>query len=805
MIRGPKLSSELPIVYLAFANSLDDHLATLKDESRDIFRALQPLEKQGKIAIRREESSAFDEIYQDLLAYDDRIVIFHYGGHADGASLELEGGAGAAGGIAGLLGQQSSLKLVFLNGCATRAQVKLLHAAGVPAVIATSVKINDGRATQFSTAFYAALSEGRSIFEAFDSAASYIEGKFGADEGAGITINRHPNFDHEEEDTDSDEFEWALYSKTEAALDLEQWRLPEAREDWRIELSDFQGTIRTVEGETFPIEYRRRQRTLPVVQCSRCGTRTANPEVEARHCPVCGATELEAGKAGSNVPDLLVPYRIEENQALAIVKETLGEGTFSEPRLEKVLLPYWNFDVDTRTVLEAERGIADLQESGATSLKWDSIKDTFDLSTPGFLVPGGQAPVGRSDGAADWHWDLAEAQAITDLGLPCALVPSEKDLPAAFEAFSEDLSFHLEQEIRERVGGLEQKNVSADTRYRHLAAQSLLLPHWYFSAPTPEGEICLLINGQTGAVRYPRIPGMNASLLESQQTMQKTASDARSGQKESSAFVSVFSGVGIGIMVGLLMGLAAPASAGAKTVVGIFIGAVGVGLAALLGLNDRHFSTAKGLRIGSFGLAVAISALSGIYVRDHGLLSRSLEDRAAELRQVFPQLRENDDRVIAVLSAMDSPEQDGIDLKSYQFSGVAADQSVCDKLALLRADATPQAVLYSFERNDSDGQLGWKGLAEKAKHQLPEAQVVPFLLLSRNALCGRQAFDARVTLAGTHCASANAETENWREIFTSTPPSARLLELIDETIDENAQSTALQILGPVLCPPDQES
>ena len=35
--------SELPLVYLAFANSQDAHLALLKAESRDLYQALAPL------------------------------------------------------------------------------------------------------------------------------------------------------------------------------------------------------------------------------------------------------------------------------------------------------------------------------------------------------------------------------------------------------------------------------------------------------------------------------------------------------------------------------------------------------------------------------------------------------------------------------------------------------------------------------------------------------------------------------------------------------------------------------------------
>ena len=147
------MSAELPVVFLAFANDQDDYLPALKAESRAVFSILQPLAQQSLIDIHREESSTTEELYSDLLAHQGNVVLFHYAGHADGQSLWLEGGQGSADGIAHLLATQSDLRVVFLNGCATVDQVRELHAAGVPAVIATSVKINDDRATRFSRAF----------------------------------------------------------------------------------------------------------------------------------------------------------------------------------------------------------------------------------------------------------------------------------------------------------------------------------------------------------------------------------------------------------------------------------------------------------------------------------------------------------------------------------------------------------------------------------------------------------------------------------------------------------------------------
>ena len=111
--------------------------------------------------------------------YRDRVAIFHYGGHADGYGLLLESAAGRiaaadAGGLAAFLGRQRGLKLVFLNGCSTGAQVRGLLEAGVAAVVATSQAIDDAAAVEFAARFYAALGAGAAVQRAFDEAAAAV-------------------------------------------------------------------------------------------------------------------------------------------------------------------------------------------------------------------------------------------------------------------------------------------------------------------------------------------------------------------------------------------------------------------------------------------------------------------------------------------------------------------------------------------------------------------------------------------------------------------------------------------------------
>ena len=134
-------------------------------------------------------------ISRALLEHRHRIAIFHYAGHADEGRLMLEKALGSADGsahaegLAGLLGGQRGLKLVFLNGCSTLPQVDLLLGAGVPAVIATSRAINDLVARDFAITFYEALTVGResdgirkgqSIAEAFASAEDFVKARYSA-------------------------------------------------------------------------------------------------------------------------------------------------------------------------------------------------------------------------------------------------------------------------------------------------------------------------------------------------------------------------------------------------------------------------------------------------------------------------------------------------------------------------------------------------------------------------------------------------------------------------------------------------
>ncbi len=165
----------VPVIFLAFADDKDDHLPYLQQEAEDIYLELTPLQNRQHIQVYRDQHADIKKIYHYLTDYKGRVAIFHYSGHADSRRLRFEGQDADASGIAEKLARQPELKLVFLNGCSTREQVDYLLELGVPAVIATTVKVEDEMARDFAGQFYKALAKPKTtIEEAFASASSLV-------------------------------------------------------------------------------------------------------------------------------------------------------------------------------------------------------------------------------------------------------------------------------------------------------------------------------------------------------------------------------------------------------------------------------------------------------------------------------------------------------------------------------------------------------------------------------------------------------------------------------------------------------
>ena len=142
-------------------------MRNISHEQNEIHKALREAKDDGLCETITISGDDVDEIFKVLQArkYKNRIRLFHFGGHADGAQL-LFGKRKAlhAENFAKFLSYQSGLEVVFLNGCATYDQAKEYLSAGIKYVIATNRQINDKAAGEFSTIFYRQLALGTDIY-----------------------------------------------------------------------------------------------------------------------------------------------------------------------------------------------------------------------------------------------------------------------------------------------------------------------------------------------------------------------------------------------------------------------------------------------------------------------------------------------------------------------------------------------------------------------------------------------------------------------------------------------------------------
>lgn len=156
---------QLPVILTAFANSYDaDYLVHLEQEHDRLQQILLPLSYLRHVPLSSAKSG---QLVSTLTQCQQELLIFHFGGHADGEQLQFRDAGGQVAGLAENLSLHPQLKLVFLNGCNTQAQAVQYLDAGVPAVVATTCSVADGQAMQFAEVFYNALAKGHTLEEAF--------------------------------------------------------------------------------------------------------------------------------------------------------------------------------------------------------------------------------------------------------------------------------------------------------------------------------------------------------------------------------------------------------------------------------------------------------------------------------------------------------------------------------------------------------------------------------------------------------------------------------------------------------------
>ncbi len=167
--------SNKPLIVLAFANSTDQPLDSLEREYSAVFDIMTSVKDNFQFEIYPEPLATPAKLIELLSRRRDSIALLHYSGHALRDQLLMRDQPAMAKGLAQLLGKLPKLQCLFLNGCSTQGQVKLLLENGVKSVIATSAPVDDEKATNFSIDFYREMARGKSVRESFNMAKAKLE------------------------------------------------------------------------------------------------------------------------------------------------------------------------------------------------------------------------------------------------------------------------------------------------------------------------------------------------------------------------------------------------------------------------------------------------------------------------------------------------------------------------------------------------------------------------------------------------------------------------------------------------------
>lgn len=278
------------------------------------------------------------------------------------------------------------------------------------------------------------------------------------------------------------------------------------------------------------------------------------------------------------------------------------------------------------------------------------------------------------------------------------------------------------------------------------------------------------------------------------------------------AAVSVFGGAGIGLMVGALLGLSV------SPTVGAFVGAVGAALAALLGLNDVHFSSAKALRIGSFGIAVIVGATAGIYARANDLLSPGIEAKL-QRKQEYLRLGYSEREALDFLhrQTVVSPSPAGgppagasgaapkptavaagpVDHRMTVLFSSPLDTGTCDKLTRGAYDLTlsPDDVVANFKL---DGDKSWGELAGSAERQLAGADRKALLFIARDATC-KAGTTPRLSEAACKALPPDAPAAAIEAALADTAALRAVADRVAREITQPGRENALRLLRGVFC------
>ena len=266
-------------------------------------------------------------------------------------------------------------------------------------------------------------------------------------------------------------------------------------------------------------------------RCPNCGAMVEFQGANhAAECPFC-ATPLvvDSGSHRLIKPQALIPFQLAEPEARKALIAWLGSLWFAPNRLLEftragramngVYVPYWTFDADTQSRYRGAKGIyyyetrtVMVNVNGRNEQRQEQVRKTRWYPASGsvarrfddvLVIASTSLPTQLGDGLEPW--DLTALQSYSpDYLAGMQAEGYTVDLADGHQVGRGKMERVIYNDVRQDIGGDEQRIDSVDSDYRAETFKHVLLPVWMAAYKYSGKSYRFLVNGQTGEVQGER-------------------------------------------------------------------------------------------------------------------------------------------------------------------------------------------------------------------------------------------------------------------------------------------------------------
>jgi len=272
--------------------------------------------------------------------------------------------------------------------------------------------------------------------------------------------------------------------------------------------------------QTLPAEQMEETR---VVHCDTCGADVQfEAHIHSAECPFCASPVVtDTGTHRHIKPQAILPFRLSEREAhekmgkwlkgLWFAPNTLAKYARSTGKLSGLYVPYWAFDVATRSRYSGQRGTYYYVTVGSGKnmrrerrTRWTPASGQVRRQFLDLLVMAARS-LPRANIRRLEPWTLADLQPYKPDYLSGFRAEGYTvDLPEGFELAREKMAEQIRADIARDIGGDEQRIASVSTDYSDERFKHLLLPIWMAAYRYRGESFRFIVNGQTGRVQGER-------------------------------------------------------------------------------------------------------------------------------------------------------------------------------------------------------------------------------------------------------------------------------------------------------------